>query len=604
MIYNFGQFCAFNSSRPCLPKSIWSSHLDRLDRLRGIYGVAGLSPLLSGHLIMILNRFDFSGLFLSACEFWNRTELRLTRDLVFALLATNAAYQFGGSIYHRGLFGCLLEWKQSIEMILFRLIRRIPPAERAIQVELKRVLDGIEHDLLPPHNLPVYTQLPLKGIPVDELGKLLQIHAELDDADVIGGRISGTVYGVDSKVKEAILMAYEKFLYSNPLHPDVFKATRKMEAELVTMTLKMFNGDEQCVGVVTFGGTESILLAILAYRNQAREERNILFPEIVVPVTGHAAFEKAASYFGVRLIQCEVEPMTGKAIPDSMRRCITRNTVALVASAPCYSLGVVDEVEGIAALAREYNIGCHVDCCLGSFILPQIAKMEEWSQAFDFRCPGVTSISCDPHKYGFGPKGTSVLMYRNPSLRHHQYFVTATWTGGIYASPTLAGSRSGAVVAATWAAMLNMGEEGYLQAAIQIRRSVARIIEAVSKEIPELFIYGTPSTSVVAFGSKKVNIYAVNDQMNQRGWHLNALQNPPAVHIACTLLTTLETVETLITDLKEALTFVLEHDGDKNLIKHGTAGIYGTSATLPDKSLIKDVAKGYIDILYKTNYNH
>ena len=443
--------------------------------------------------------------------------------------------------------------------------------------------------------LPTHKELPIAGLSAADIDLLLKEHAKLDEADVAGGKVSGTVYSMDPRLRELMIRAFSCFFYSNPLHPDVFPSVRKMEAELVAMTLSMFNGDEECGGVVTSGGTESILLACKAYRDRARHEKGILFPEVVAPVTAHAAFEKAAHYFGIRLVGVAIDPETGKVNLKEMRRMINGNTIALVGSAPNFALGVIDDIVAIAALAKEFNIGCHVDCCLGSFILPHMIMLKDLSPV-DFAVPGVTSISCDPHKYGFGPKGTSIIMYRGHELRQYQYFVSTEWTGGIYATPTLLGSRSGAIIAATWVAILSMGQHGYHEAAQKIKEAVEGIVAGI-RTIDGLFVIGEPSTSVVAFGSRSLNIYAINDVMNRFGWHLNALQNPPAVHIACTMLTSERTVATFITDLKMA---VAEVKSQPLLnLGSGTAAIYGTNAALPDKTIVEDVAKGYLDLLYK-----
>ena len=479
----------------------------------------------------------------------------------------------------------------------------MPAADAIIQKELDKVVGDMEAKILHyPAHLPAVTALPAHGLSNAELHQLMEYYSGMDDADVEGGKVSGTVYASDARLKKVILQAYNRFLYSNPLHPDVFKSVRKMEAEVVGMTLDMFSGRpmeaDGCVGTMTSGGTESILLACKAYRDQARLERSILFPEMVAPVTAHAAFDKAAQYFGIRLVHARVDEMSGKVDVAHLKSLINSSTIALVGSAPNFSLGVMDDIEAIAALALDHGIGCHVDCCLGSFLLPQLALMGRSTiRPFDFRVPGVTSISCDPHKYGYTPKGSSVIMYRSAALRRHQYFVASEWTGGIYATPTILGSRSGATIAATWATMMAMGMEGYQQAAVQIQLVVDRICDGI-RHTDGLFVYGEPASSVVAFGSKTLNIYAVNDVLSQRGWHLNALQNPPAVHFACTRLTTERTVELFLHDLADAVQGVKGCPaGDESV--SGSAAIYGTSASIPDKSLVEEVAKAYVDILYK-----
>jgi len=253
----------------------------------------------------------------------------------------------------------------------------------------------------------------------------------------------------------------------------------------------------------------------------------------------------------------------------------------------------------------RYNIGLHVDCCLGSFIVPflQLAGLADGEDGrykltpFDFRVRGVTSISCDTHKYGFAPKGSSVIMYRTAALRRYQYYVNPNWTGGVYASPSLSGSRPGALIAGTWAAMQYMGSDGYLQSCRDIVTCTRKIANAITASIPELYVLGSPPASVVAFGSnvKSMNVYEVGDRMAKRGWHLNALSGPPAVHIACTRLT-LQAVETFISDLK-----VCVEEAKKAPAGSGTmVALYGVgSSSAVGPTIVGEVATIFLDTLYK-----
>lgn len=210
----------------------------------------------------------------------------------------------------------------------------------------------------------------------------------------------------------------------------------------------------------------------------------------------------------------------------------------------------------------------------------------------DFRLPGVTSISCDTHKYGFAPKGSSVIMYSNKELCHYQYHICPDWMGGIYASPTFAGSRPGSLVAGCWTAMMMMGMKGYEKSATEILEA-ARVLKEKIALIPDLHVIGDPRVSVVAFASKTLNVYHVNDCMSKLGYNLNALQNPPAVHIAITMISA-NLVEEFLKDLRDCVELV-QSNGN---MEGGMAAIYGMAASIPDKSLVEDIAKGYIDLLY------
>jgi sphinganine-1-phosphate aldolase len=394
--------------------------------------------------------------------------------------------------------------------------------------------------------------------------------------------------------------AFKRYALSNPLHPDCFPYLRKMEAEVVSMTVNLFHGGPNACGTMTSGGTESILMAMKTYRDYGRTTRNITEPEIVVPITAHAAFDKACAYFGIKLRHIPVDPVTFRAVPSAMEAAINSNTVGLVVSAPSYPQGVIDPVEDVAVIARKYNIPLHVDCCLGSYCIA-FAKQAGFSvPPFDFAVPGVTSISVDTHKYGFAPKGSSLVLYANETLRHAQYFVAPEWTGGIYASPTIAGSRPGALIAACWATLMSIGVKGYKESAERILKA-AQTITAGIKEIDHITVYGKPDLSVVCFGPRKgdsINIYNVGDAMTARGWNLNIMQNPACIHI-CVTYANAGSAQLFLADLKDAVQDVVTAPPGK--FKDGSGAIYGMAASIPDKSLVSQVAYGFLDALYQAN---
>ena len=418
------------------------------------------------------------------------------------------------------------------------------------------------------------------------------------------------MYHGGDELTEVATAAFRRFALSNPLHPDIFPSLRRMEAEVVAMTLSLFNGGPDACGTMTSGGTESILMAIKAYRDHARTTRGITEPELVLPLTAHAAFDKACAYFGVKLVHVPVDPVTFRAVPAAMARAITRNTIALVSSAPSFPQGVVDPVPELAALALSRGLPLHVDCCLGSFLIA-FAKRAGFPQpcAFDFSVPGVTSISVDTHKYGFAPKGSSVILYANPHFRRSQYFTAPEWTGGIYASPSIAGSRPGALIAAAWATMLRVGAQGYENAARDILNSSKKIADGVfTAGGGSIELYGSPSLSVVCFGpsrganktGKTINIFNVGDAMAERGWNLNTLQNPPCVHLCVTYANCRE-ADKFLRDLKDAVEDVRTAAPGK--YKDGTGALYGMAASIPDKSLVSQVSIFFLDALYKTRYS-
>lgn len=365
------------------------------------------------------------------------------------------------------------------------------------------------------------------------------------------------------------------------------------------MVLGMFNAPPGAAGITTSGGTESILMACLSARNKAYSERGVTEPEIVVPITVHAAFDKAGHYFGITVHHVAVDPVTLKVDLRAVARLINYNTILLVGSAPNFPHGIIDDIAGLSKLALRKRIPLHVDACLGSFLLPFLSRAGHPAPPFDFRVKGVTSISCDTHKYGFAPKGNSVLLFRTAALRAAGYFVTGTWPGGVYASPSLSGSRAGAIIAGTWTALMQQGESGYLAATRDIVGAARNIEHGIRERLhPDIFVLGEPLVSVVAFSSKTLNIYDVADEMNTKGWHLNALQSPPAIHIACTR-PTVGAEEKFLGDLEAAVQGVKLKGGEGKAASGDMAALYGVAGSLPNKSVIKSMAVGFIDTLYK-----
>lgn len=330
----------------------------------------------------------------------------------------------------------------------------------------------------------------------------------------------------------------------------------------------------------------------------------------ILPETAHPAFRKAGEYFRIKvhLVPCKA-PHYKVHVP-SVSRLINPNTILLVGSAPNFPHGIIDDIAGLSRLAVRRKLPLHVDCCLGSFLVPLLEKAGFESEVFDFRLKGVTSISCDTHKYGFAPKGSSTVLYRNEKLRSYQYFVSPDWSGGVYASPGVAGSRPGALIAGCWASLMKQGENGYIDACHKIVGATKKIESAI-RENPalsgDLKVLGKPLVSVIAFQSQTLYTYDIADAMSARGWHLNALQNPPAIHVAVTL-PIVAAVDTLIRDLIEVVTEEREKEikraaqgkAKKGSAKKGdAAALYGVAGSLPHKGVVVELAKGFLDTLYK-----
>ena len=371
--------------------------------------------------------------------------------------------------------------------------------------------------------------LPATGKTKDEV--LAAMRAARDhDVQWQKGRAFSLVYhagkDVDDLLKEASLL----FFSENGLNPTAFPSLRKFETEIVAMAASLLGGDENAAGTVTSGGTESLLMAVKTARDWARKNRpEIKHPEMILPITGHPAFEKAAEYFGVKAVRTDVRA-DYRADVESARRAITANTILMIGSAPAYPHGVVDPIRELAAVAQEHGILFHTDACVGGFMLPFVRKLGYPVPDFDLSVPGVTSISADLHKYAYAAKGASVILYKTAELRRHQMFVSINWPGGIYPSPAMGGTRPASPIAAAWAVLNYLGESGYLAMTDTVMKTARRLQDGVNAT-PGLKVVSDPEMSVFAIGSDGLDVYALADELTKRNWHLDRQQFPPTLHM-------------------------------------------------------------------------
>ncbi len=486
---------------------------------------------------------------------------------------------------------------------LEKRLKSIPYVKKQIQKEYEGIMAELESSLKPyKDGFATFSSIPAVGRQRDEILQEMNALKSKEEARWKDGFVSGAVYHGDEDHTNFLNKVYAINSQSNPLHSDLWPSTSKYEAEVVSMTANMLGADKvnsgsdsenEICGVVSSGGTESILLAMKTYRDQARDQRKITKPEMIVPTTVHAAFEKAAQYFNIKMVRVPVDSEY-KADVAATQNALSKNTIVIVGSAPSFPHGIIDPIEELSELAKTHGIGFHTDACLGGFLLPWAEKLDYNIPAFDFRLPGVTSISADTHKYGYAAKGTSVVLYRGTELRHYQYYTTTEWPGGMYFSPTFAGSRPGALSAACWASMVSTGEQGYMESAKNILETAESIKKGI-REIPDLQVLGNPLW-VIAFASEKLDIYKIVDYMTGRKWNLNGLHKPPAVHICITLRHTQPGVaEKFIDDLKSAV----EHVRMNPDVMEGMAPVYGLAATMPFRGVVSDLLKKYIDLLYK-----
>jgi sphinganine-1-phosphate aldolase len=478
---------------------------------------------------------------------------------------------------------------------LFRLARRIPAVRRGLDTELDKMLGEVSASLRPYRNdIPTFASLPDQGRDHDEVLGWMATMRDHEQDKWRDGRVSGAVYHGEPDHVAYLNDVYAMHSQCNPLHPDVWPSQSKYEAEIVSMTAGMLGstGDDGICGTVSSGGTESILLAMKACRNHAVKVRGIRRPELLVPETAHAAFDKACEMFGMHKVTVPVGKDC-RADVKRMKKAISWNTAVIVGSAPSFPHGAIDPIEELSNLALANGIPFHTDACLGGFVLPWAEQLGAPVPRFDFRLPGVTSISVDTHKYGYAAKGTSVVLYRNPELRRHQYFTTETWPGGLYFSPTIAGSRPGGLSAACWATLVGMGAQGYLDATRRILAS-ADALKAGIRAIPELHVLGDPLW-VVAFGSEVLDIYRVMDVLASKGWSLNGLHRPPCLHLCVTLRHPPEVIAQFCADLREAVEFVKAHPAEKG----GMAPVYGLASRMPVRGVVGDLLERYMDVLFK-----
>ncbi|MEN8172560.1 MAG: aspartate aminotransferase family protein [Chloroflexota bacterium] len=344
------------------------------------------------------------------------------------------------------------------------------------------------------------------------------------------GRVFGLVYHISEEIDDLLKEAFTMFFSENGLNPTAFPSLRKFETEVISMTASLLGGDENVCGNMTTGGTESLIMAFKSARDWARVHRpEVTAPEVVVPVTAHPAMDKAGQYLDMRIVHVPVGE-DFRADPHAMLDAITPNTIMMVGSAPSYPHGVVDPIEELAAIAQELGLLFHTDSCVGGFMLPFIRKLGYPVPEFDFSVPGVTSISADLHKFGYAAKPASLILYRTPELRRHQMFVAINWPGGIYPSPTMTGSRAGGPVAAAWALINYLGEDGYLEIAKTVMETTD-YLQAGINAIPGLRVLSDPEMSVFAIASDTLDAYQLADELALRGWHLDRQHFPTCLHI-------------------------------------------------------------------------
>lgn len=361
-------------------------------------------------------------------------------------------------------------------------------------------------------------KLPKKGIERSTIDKQLEEFRQ-EDLDWRSGKVFGYVFDPGLEAMEVGKAAYMKFLTENALDFTSFPSLFRFEKEIVEMALNHLQGDSQSTGNFTSGGTESIILAVKAARDFTRATKpDIKNPEMILPITAHAAFHKAARYLNIAVVPIDVDDRF-RADVSALKQAITDNTILIVGSAPSYAHGVIDPIEQMAGVALENDILFHTDACVGGFMLPFFKQLGEPVPRFDFSVPGVTSISMDLHKYAYTPKGASVILYRNRDLRRYQIFACSHWTGYTIINNAVLSSRTGGPMAAAYAVLNFLGEDGYLEIARRKIEATRRLLEGIRKH-KDLKIMAEPDFCMFSFTSETVSVFHLIDQMNSMGWYI------------------------------------------------------------------------------------
>ncbi|MEO1516495.1 MAG: aspartate aminotransferase family protein [Bacteroidota bacterium] len=427
-------------------------------------------------------------------------------------------------------------------------------------------------------------KIPPEGVSRDSILSELE-NMKTNDIKWRAGRSFSYVYFAGDEILSLVQEAYLKYFSSNALNPSAFQSLRRMESEVVRMSAHLFQGGEDISGSMTSGGTESILMAVKTAREWARRTRGQQSGwEIVLPASAHPAFHKACHYFDVKPVNVAVGD-DFRALPEQMAAAVNERTVMLVGSAPSYPHGLVDPISEIAAIAKDKGLLCHVDACVGGFMLPFLRAANYPIPAFDFAVEGVTSISADIHKFGYAAKGASVVLYRTGELRKDQFYVYTDWSGGIYGSPTMTGTRPGGAIAAAWAVMRFIGMDGYIEKA-RLSMETALKIRAALTAIPGLKVLGQPDMCIFALSSDEFDIYEVGDELGLMGWSIDRQQLPPSLHFTITP-THVDVVDELVADVTAAVRKARRWDLNKLGKAVQLKTLKGLKKVLPDSAMGK-----------------
>lgn len=494
-----------------------------------------------------------------------------------------------GVVYVRKLYRERREIPAIVTRWFIQVAKRLPGVGAKIEEENKKNLDAIVDGLRKPvAGYPSFLALSQGGMEAEKVVELMREMKQVELPSEEEARVSGTIYMSDNHIVDLISDVYRIFCMNNTLHPDVFPTTRKFEAEVVRMTLEMMRAGEEATGAMTSGGTESILMALKSYRDRRPDIR---YPEIVAPLSAHVAFNKGCHYFGIKLVHADLDH-NYKANIASMESKINSNTIALVGSAVSFPQGVCDDIPAINELAKKYKLPLHIDACLGGFVLAFARRLPVYQDripAFDFSLSNVTSMSCDMHKYGMTPKGTSCILFKNRDYARTMFFTSSSWPGGFYASPTIGGSKPGGLIASAWAVMVHMGLDGYMESTKQVMQAAEEIKDGLAA-IPGIRVLVKDLVfPIVAFDATTFDIYCLLDALPH--WSLNILQNPNCIHICVTPRhASSQAVGLFVKEVREAVEKIVADPSKFNK----SAPFYGAATKIPDRGVVDDFLRDYV----------
>jgi len=417
--------------------------------------------------------------------------------------------------------------------------------------------------------MPAPKSLPNLGMDASAVFDALEA-LRCDDVRWREGRAFSLAYNAGPEVLAVAEEAYRRFSGENALNTGAFPSLRQIQADVVDMTKPWLGASADAAGYMTSGGTESILMAVKSARDRLLQERKVGQPNMVLPTSAHAAFDKAAAYFGVELRRVAVLADWRADVP-AMRTATDNNTVLIVGSAPQYPQGVVDDVSAIAKIAADHGVNCHVDACMGGVTLAYLERLGETIRPWNLKVSGVSSISVDLHKFGYTSKGASIIMYANKHLRSFQGFVTDKWLGGVYGSSGVLGTKSGGSMASAWAVMNFLGDDGYLRLTKQAREATLQLA-AMIEQSEHLVLRAEPETTLLCFGARdpqRLDIFAVADELGRLGWYVDRQSPPDSLHCTVNAIHH-DKIQVFGQSLDSAVLTALGQN------KSGHAGAYGT----------------------------